>query len=621
MERRLTAIMAADVVGYSRMMGADEAGTLALMRHHKAELIDPCIEGHQGRVVKETGDGILAEFRSVVNAVACAIEIQRGIAARNASVPREKQLLFRIGVNLGDIIVENDDIFGDGVNVAVRLEGIAEPGRIAVSASVRDQIGARLDISFDDRGEVALKNIEHNVRVYMIDPAANETREPNRTAEIRNRSIAVLPFTNMSGDAEQSYFSDGITEDIITDLSKISGLHVVARNTVFTYKGRAVRVEQAARELGVGFILEGSVRKAGQRVRVTGQLVDGRTGDHLWAERFDRDLTDIFAIQDEITHAIVDQLKIQLQPSEVKAISTTPTRSVQAYTYYLRGRQFAHEWTKSYLLLARRMFAKAAELDPSYARAYSGIADCDSAMRVWHAADASLDTIMEMAARALSLDPSLAEAHTSRAVALDHAGRDAEAIEEFERALSLDPGLFEANLHYGRFLFGRGDFNGAVPRFERAALLRTDDYLSPILLMSACRSLGHLADTRRWAETAIQRASRAIELHPENAGAAHRGALALAHLGQGDRARDWAELALVLDPDDSAGRYNVVCAYSVLGDVEEAIDLFETLLPFSSPFQLRWYRHDSDLDALRTHQRFVAIVESLEMQGEARRGE
>src|SRR6266850_4414983 len=398
MERRLTAILAADVVGYSRLMGVDETGTLAALKTLQTDFIDGKIAEHQGRTVKLTGDGILVEFPSVVNAVACAAELQRGMRDRNASVPQDRRIEFRIGVNLGDVIVEGEDIFGDGVNVAARLESIAKPGGIMISGSVRDHVGNRLDLTFEDMGEQTLKNIERPVRVYSVALSDPVARDPEDVApalqeqlDKERPSIAVLPFNNMSGDPEQEYFSDGITEDIITDLSKVSGLFVVARHTAFTYKGKPVKVQQVGRELGVDYILEGSVRKAGTQVRVSGQLISARDGDHLWADRFDRDLTGIFAIQDEITHAIVDQLKIKLLPREKKSIAQMPTESVEAYTYYLRGRDFLHRYSKRYFELARRMFAKAIELDPNYARAYAGVANCDACLYMVYQSEVSVE--------------------------------------------------------------------------------------------------------------------------------------------------------------------------------------------------------------------------------------
>jgi adenylate cyclase len=357
MERHLTAILAADVVGYSRLMGVDEAGTLAALKLVRADLLDPAIERHHGRIVKLTGDGMLAEFPSVVSGLACAVEMQRRLRERNANTTSDRALEFRIGVHLGDVIVDGDDIYGEGVNIAVRLESIAEPGGVTVSQSVRDQVGNRLEVGFDDRGEQTLKNIEKPIRAYNV--LLEELPDEMPSDKEQRPSIAVLPFNNMSGDPEQEYFSDGITEDIITDLSKISGLNVIARHSAFTFKGKAVKVQNVGRELGADFILEGSVRKGGARVRVTGQLADARDGAHLWAERFDRDLTDIFAIQDEITHAIVEQLKVKLLPRERESIQQAATDSVEAYTYYLRGRDFFYRHSKRYFELARRMFAKA----------------------------------------------------------------------------------------------------------------------------------------------------------------------------------------------------------------------------------------------------------------------
>src|SRR5437773_48703 len=323
MERRLSAILAADVVGYSRLMGDDEAGTLAQLKEIRREIIDAKIAEHRGRIVKLTGDGMLAEFPSVVSAVSCATEIQKAMRARTS----ESTIQFRVGINLGDVIVEGDDIYGDGVNVAARLESVAPPGGIAVSQSVRDHVGNRLSVTCEERGEQQLKNIEKPIRVY--DVLFDEPIGVEMPATIKDKpSIAVLPFTNMSGDPEQEYFSDGITEDIITDLSKISALSVIARHTSFTYKGKAVKVQNVGKELGADFILEGSVRKAGARVRVTGQLINSSDGTHIWADRFDRDLTDIFTIQDEITHAIVEQLKVKLLPQEKISIQQAPTDNV-----------------------------------------------------------------------------------------------------------------------------------------------------------------------------------------------------------------------------------------------------------------------------------------------------
>ena len=615
MERRLTAILAADVVGYSRLMGANETGTLAALKTLQTDFIDGKIAEHQGRIVKLTGDGMLVEFPSVVNAVACATDVQRGMRDRNAGMSQERRIEFRMGVNLGDVIVEGEDIFGDGVNVAGRLESIAPVGGITVSQSVRDHVGNRLGLTFEDMGERRLKNIERPIRVYSISldaPPSGETSAIASTHREEKPSIAVLPFINMSGDPEQEYFSDGITEDIITDLSKVSGLFVVARNTAFTYKGKSVEAQRVAKHLGVNFILEGSVRKVGSRVRVTGQLIDGKKGGHMWADRYDRDLTDIFAIQDEITHAIVEQLKVKLLPQEKKSIGQTPTDNVEAYTYYLRGRQFMQRHSKSNYQLARRMFAKAVELDPLYARAYAGIADCDSFLFLHYHLEAGIDSILATSAKALALDNRLAEAHASRGLALSLGQQHEEAIAEFEEATALDPNSFEAHYFYARACVTQGKLERAATLFERAAENKPDDYQALCLLIQIYRSLGRDRDSKSTARKAIERAESELTLHPENPRAAYLGANALATLGEKDRAREWAARALAIDPDDVLIQYNVACVYSLLGDLEQAFDLLERLLP-NAGYELKhgWIKHDSDLDPLRSHPRFQKIMESI----------
>jgi adenylate cyclase len=617
MERRLTAILAADMVGYSRLMGANETGTLAALKALQTDFIGHKIAQHQGRIVKLTGDGMLVEFPSVVNAVACAAEVQGGMRDRNARVPQDRRIEFRIGVNLGDVIIEGEDIFGDGVNVAARLEEIAPVGGIAVSQSVRDHVGKRLHLIFEDMGERRLKNIERPIRVYSVSLDALPTEQTSGAASAHLQekpSIAVLPFINMSGDPEQEYFSDGITEDIITDLSKVSGLFVVARNTAFTYKGKSAEVQEVAKRLGVNFILEGSVRKAGSRVRVTGQLIDGKTGGHMWADRYDRDLTDIFAIQDEITHAIVEQLKVKLLPQEKKNIAQTPTDNVEAYTYYLRGRQFMERRSKAYYQLARQMFAKAAELDPLYARAYAGMADCESFLFLhYHVDNVAIDDILATSAKALALDSDLAEAHASRGLALSLEKRYDEATAEFEQAIALDAHSVEGHYFYGRACFTQGKLERAAALFERVAEIKPDDYQALCLLIQIYRSLDRDADARSAARRGVERAERDLTLHPDNPRSAYLGAAALVALGENDRAREWLSRALAIDPHDIWTQYNAACIYTHLGDIERALDVLERVLPHAG-YELKhgWIKHDSDLDPLRNHPRFRKILESIE---------
>src|SRR5690349_16199695 len=377
--RKLAAILTADVVGYSRLMAADEAGTLAALKQHRQTVFEPAVAAHQGRIVKLIGDGTIVEFASVVDAVNCALSVQRSGELRDESQPK---IILRIGINLGDVIIEGDDIYGDGVNIAARLEPLAEPGGICISSIVNESIGNRIDVRFQDGGEATVKNIDRPIRVWRWHPSTatspstatvpSPSIAPKAGANGAGQSIAVLPFTNMSGDPEQEYFSDGISEDIITDLSKIAGLIVIARNSSFTYKGRSVDVREVGRELGVRSVLEGSIRRAGQRVRITAQLIDATSGSHLWAERYDRDLTDIFAVQDEVTQQIVGALKVTLSPAEKARLVEKEPSNVAAYDCVLRGREImlSKEKNRETFEEAVTYFKKALELDSNYSQAY-----------------------------------------------------------------------------------------------------------------------------------------------------------------------------------------------------------------------------------------------------------
>jgi len=619
MERRLSAIMAADVVGYSRLMSANEVATLTALKDHRAQLIDPKIAQHQGRIVKLTGDGMLVEFPSVVNAVECACTIQREMRARNADTPSERRIEFRVGINLGDVIVDDDDIFGDGVNVASRIEGIAKPGGVAVSGAVRDNIGNKLDLVFEDMGEQELKNIGLPVRVYDVILAAGleSASQADELSDSEKPSIAVLPFNNMSGDGEQEYFSDGITEDIITDLSKVSGLFVVGRNTSFTYKGKAIQLQQVAAELGVKFLLEGSVRKAGQRVRVTGQLIDGGSGGHLWADRYDRDLTDIFEIQDEITTAIVDQLKIRLLPKEKKAIERAPTVNVEAYNYYLKGRQLFHAFTKSYLILAKEMFARAVEIDPNYARAYAGMASSISRLWGMYNVPTVAEELLAITDKALALDPNLSEAHAARGEALANSGRRSEAAAAFQRALELDPNSFDGSLSYARFCVTEGKPEKAIELYLRALEIQPDDSQAPMLLQIVYRAIGRIEESERYGRLGLKRAEEQLKLHPENSRPAQLGAATLASLGEKEQALKWLERAKLIDPDDNNARYNAACTYAQLGEIDQAVDMLEKWSKHCGAEQEMWFLHDSDLDPVREHPRYAGLLTGFKERGSA----
>ena len=378
-ERRLTAILAADVAGYSRLMGADEEGTLAALRAHRQDLLDPKIAEHRGRIVKTTGDGILVEFASIVDAARCAIDIQRGMRARNASVPHDKRIDFRVGINVGDVIIEGGDIFGDGVNIAARLEAIAEPGGICLSGQAQENIRDKLDIEFEDEGEHQLKNIARPVRVYRVrvrggDELATSTHPALALPD--KPSIAVLPFQNLGGDPEQEYFADGMVEDIISGLSRIKWLFVIARNSSFAYKGKSPDIRQVGRELGVRYVLEGSVRKSAGRVRITGQLIDAATGTHLWAERYDRKSDDIFALQDEITLSVVGAIEPSLRLAEVERVKRKRPDSLDAYDLVLRALPQVFTLMPDGAAKSLPMLERALTLEPDYATALAFAAWC-----------------------------------------------------------------------------------------------------------------------------------------------------------------------------------------------------------------------------------------------------
>jgi adenylate cyclase len=545
-QRRLAAILSADVVGYSRLMGIDEAGTLARLKELRRELIDPTIDSHSGRIVKLMGDGMLVEFGSAVDAVACAIKIQKQVPGHDSGNAEARPMQFRIGINVGDIIIEGDDIFGDGVNIAARLEPLAEPGGICVSSIVNESVGNRIDVEFSDSGDISVKNIDRPIRVWKWHPgktdvAANRSDAANPTPKVETPSIAVLPFTNMSGDPEQEYFSDGISEDVITDLSKIAGLMVISRNSSFTYKGRSVDVRAVGRDLGVRSVLEGSVRRAANRVRITAQLIDATNGAHLWADRYDRDLTDIFAVQDDVTRRIVEALKVTLSPAEKERHADSGTSNIDAYDCFLRGREllFGKTNTREMFEQSTKYLMRALELDPNYSKAHAGLSmaysldyqnrwsdDPDTSLRLskqnaeqairkdpaepfarlvasWAAIfEKDLDRAKSEADVALSLNPNFALAYTCLAQIQTLSGRPLEAIPALERGIRLDPAYRQQNLHMlgmAYLLAGKYETAAAVLR-ERVLLVPETDF-SRALLVSALGHLGEADEARRiWQE-------------------------------------------------------------------------------------------------------------------------
>jgi adenylate cyclase len=573
-ERRLAAIMAADVVGYSRLMEVDEAGTLARLRTIRLELIDPAIEKCKGRLIKTTGDGLLVEFHSVTDAVRCAAEFQRRMARRNEDVSPARNIQFRIGINLGDVIVENDDIFGDGVNVAARLESMADPGGLYVSAAVRDQVGDRLDLVFEDLGEQIVKNIARPIRVFRVrieeEGGAGE-RPPGaipKSASVPARvpSIAVLPFDNMSGDPEQEFFADGLTEDIITEVSRFRDLLVISRNAVFTKKGKPITAKGIAKEFSVDYVVEGSVRKAGDRVRVTVQLIDGETETHVWAERYDRKLEDIFAIQDEVTSAIVGTLRGRVEAASQERAKRKPTDNMAAYEYVLTGKVLHHWSARESNAEALRMLDKALELDPKYAHAHAWKA-CVTGQAWVHGwcdnADVAIKTIQDELQTALSLDDNDSDVHRILAAVnlnfneydkavyhqeralnlnpnsdlivvqqgevLTWLGRPQEGIEWIRRAMRLNPYHPERFWnHLGRAQFVARDYSGALQSFSR---ISKPDHTHHAFMAAASAEMGNMT-------SASAHAAEVLKLAPDFTIATYLGTLHYKHPADLDHHRD-----------------------------------------------------------------------------------
>jgi adenylate cyclase len=551
--RRLAAILAADVVGYSRLIGADEVGTLNRLRSIRADVIDPKVNEHRGRIVKTTGDGLLVEFSSVVDALRCATEWQRGMAERNADVPPISRIEFRMGVNVGDVVVEDGDIFGDGVNVAARLEGLAEPGGICVSARVQEDAAGRLDLTFDDLGDQSLKNIARSVQVYRVRLAEAENTPESapidgaRVLPLPDKpSIAVLPFANMSGDPEQEYFADGMVEEIITALSRIRWLFVIARNSTFTYKGKTLDVKQVGRELGVRYVLEGSVRKAVDRVRITGQLIDALTGTHLWADRFDGSLEDVFDLQDKVATSVAGVIEPTLLAAEVRRSTNRPTRDPTAYDLYLRALPHWGSFDRDRILRALGLVGQAIERDPHYGPALALAARCHHQLAANGATnDAETHTregidLARQALRTTSEDP---EVLAASGFVLGALGEDIDAaISLVDRSLALNPsfalGWFWSGLL--RVFAGRPDL--AIAHFENFRRLDPREHHPDLTGLGSalffCRRFGEAAEKLR----------ESLERAPRFATTYRYLASCYAHMGRLDDARRIVERLRAITP-------------------------------------------------------------------------
>ncbi len=542
MERRLAAVLAIDVVGYSRLMGEDEAGTLKRLISLRKELVQPIITQYGGRTVKLMGDGLLAEFPSVVDAIQCAVDIQKTMTARETDLPDDQRIKLRIGVNLGDIIVEGSDIYGDGVNVAARLEGLADPGGICISGLAFDTVEGKLDLTFEDIGVQQVKNIAKPLRVFRVGFGETPEGPPiGSTVHLPlpdKPSIAVLPFTNMSGDPEQEYFSDGITEDIITDLSKVSGFFVIARNSSFAYKGQAPDVRRVCQELGVRYVLEGSIRRSGQRVRINAQMIDGATSGHVWAERYDRKLEDIFAVQDEVTRAIIEALMVELGDDERARRDNRRKIKPEAYDYFLRGRQFLDQMSAKSLNNSRVLLMRAMELDPGLAAAYAtlSIVHCAEYLNRWNNPSPNhleqglefarkacetdeneprafyalahcqiwlrnFDEAGPAAQRALKLNPNFAGGLAALGLVRDYLGRHEDAVNLFEHALKLDPQYGMALQYLGRSQFALEHWDEAERTFKRRLIYSPRSDMTRAFLASLYGHTGRVKDAHRlWQE-------------------------------------------------------------------------------------------------------------------------
>lgn len=556
-ERRLAAVLAADVAGYSRLMGSDEEGTLGRLKAIRHALVDPTIAVHRGRIVKTTGDGVLVEFASVVDAARAAAEVQRAMAKQNASVPQDARIEFRIGIHVGDIIIDDNDIFGDGVNIAARLEGIAQPGGICVSDDAQRQIRGKIDLAFDDMGPQQLKNITEPMRAWRLQI---DTNTPSTNSEARavgitqslplpdKPSIAVLPFQNMSGDPEQEYFADGMVEDIITALSRFKSLFVIARNSSFTYKGKAVDIKQVGRDLGVKYVLEGSVRKAANRVRITGQLIDASTGAHLWADKFEGQLDDIFDLQDRVTSNVVGVIAPAVEQAEMIRARRKPTDRLDAYDCYLRAITHNVRWTASDNEETLRLLYRAIEIDPDFALAHSLATNCYATRRfnLWMKdPEREIAEGIRLGRRALELDGDDARVLCVVGFSLGSLLKDhRQSVGLLDRALELNPNLALAWNYSGAARISLGQSDIAVEHLERAIRLSPRDtalHFAQSAMANALVLLGRYDEAAEWAQ-------RVLQQRPNWMMALGALAVATAYSGHIERARDAMARILQIDP-------------------------------------------------------------------------
>ena len=513
-QRRLAAILAADMVGYSRLMEGDETGTISRQKAHRSELIDPEIAGHGGRIVKTTGDGMLVEFPSVIAATECAVAIQRALAEREADIGEDRRIQYRMGINLGDIVIDGDDILGDGVNVAARLEGLSKPGGVCISDMVRQSVVGKLDLVFEDLGQQQVKNITKPVHAYQIifEPVPDAPKT-QRSAQADKPSIAVLPFDNMSDVPEQEFFSDGLSEDIITALSKIGKLRVIARQSTFAYKGQARDLRRIAGELGVRYVLEGSVRRGGDRLRITAQLIDAADGSHVWADRYDRSVEDLFDVQDEITKEVVIALRVQLTDGEVARFLARGTNNIEAWEYGVRAIDRLMGFTPTDYLEARDLAKRAIELDPNYALGWATLGFSywwDGRLGYTGDAQPKFEQAAEHAERAMALDDSLSWAIGLRALSAQTLGRTQDGIDIAERGLELNPSNADVRCFLAYAVMYAGRFDEAKEHFRAAISLNP---FQPVWYLNGLhRALVFIGEF----EESLEIADKIINVQPAN---------------------------------------------------------------------------------------------------------
>lgn len=551
-ERRLAAVLAADVVGYSRLMGIDEEGTLARLKAVRKTLVDPTLATHRGRIVKTTGDGMLVEFASAVDAVRGALDVQRSIAEWNGSRPDDQRIELRIGIHVGDIIVDDNDIFGDGVNIAARLEGIAEPSGVCISDDAYRHVRGKVDVACDDMGPQHLKNIAEPVQAWRVrltsqtaSVAQQAASEPKPLPLPDKPSIAVLPFQNMSRDPEQEYFADGIVEDIITALSRFKSLFVIARNSSFTYKGRAVDIKQVGRELGVRYVLEGSVRRSGNRVRITAQLIDAETGSHLWAERYDRDMADIFAVQDEITDAVAIAIEPAVTQMEQSRAVRKPPESLSSWEAYQRGAWHLGRIGTAENETAKTFFRRAIDLDASFAPAYAGLAQtilCEAWLYQIKSMNVALDEAFPEAQKAISLDPLDAVAHVGLGFGLFFRGDHAGALAEARKALMINPNYAAAHQLLGSTFVFSGCPREGIESLRMAMRLDPNDLQRHFRLVHISMGYYFLREYAAAVETALEAVRSYPDLGPRSLAAA------LGQSGRFDEAKQALQKAIATAP-------------------------------------------------------------------------